>query len=131
MIVVDTSLLVSFLNPHDHNHLKAKAWLQAVPSDTELISPNLALCELAATFARAGYTETSVRKILAVSEKIVSFESTDECLDEAIMAAAKCKTRGADSVFVGLAHQRECQLATLDSEQRQKAQTFVGVVEIL
>jgi predicted nucleic acid-binding protein len=86
MIIVDTSLLVSFLNPGDLHHKRAATWFESM-LETELVSPSLALVELAATFARAGYSESSTQKLIGRAKSPVNFESTDDCIGDAVFAA--------------------------------------------
>lgn len=129
MIVVDTSLLVSFLSPNDPHHQKSLDWFESV-LEQDLISPTLALVELAATFARAGYSISSTQSLINKAKSIINFESTDDCIQEAVFSALQCKCRGADSIFIGLALYNDCKLATLDIEQKNRGQLVVKVLDV-
>ena len=130
MKVIDTSVLVSLFNPKDIHHESAVAWMSGLDEEVCLLSPSLALVELTATFARAGYSEQSTLRILEKVKALLTIESTDDCIQDGIQAALRAKCRGADSVFIGLCLYLGAELVTFDQEQKQRGATLVSVAEI-
>jgi predicted nucleic acid-binding protein len=129
--VVDASVWVSRLVPHDVHHAVSRRWLeeQAAEGDV-LISPTLLLAEVAGALSRrTGQSELAhqaVQTLLPLTElRLVPLDS--RLGRSAARLAGKMGLRGADAVYVATAHHLNVPLVTLDREQRARAGRLVEV----
>lgn len=130
-VVVDASIWVSRLVPQDEHHERCQKWLlQQRANGVTLVSPSLLLPEVAGAISRrtgdAALAERAVKNLQALPG-LRLIEINQSVIQTAAQLAANSGMRGADSVYVAVAHQLGIPLATLDVDQRTKAS---GVVKI-
>jgi predicted nucleic acid-binding protein len=131
-MVVDASVVVSHLVPHDGHHAASRAWLtRHVSEGGLLVAPALLLTEIAgAVGRRTGLPRLAGRAVNAVLG-LHAFRLLP--MDEALARAAadlagRLRLRGADAVYVATAVTLRLPLVTWDAEQRQRAGRIVEVV---
>jgi predicted nucleic acid-binding protein len=123
MPVVDASVWVAYYHEADSAHLRCHAWVQAaLDSGQRLVGPSLVLTEVAASLARLADRETA-RIAVEHLESRIQLELVD--LDRvrarrAADLAGATGVRGADAVYLELAHERGEFLVTLDRQQRER-----------
>jgi predicted nucleic acid-binding protein len=131
-VVVDTSVWVSSLLPGDTNHLPALSWLNAhVNSGGLIIAPLIFPLETGAAVARLTRNENFAAS--AVSDlylsTYVSLRIVDEALiNEATEVAVTYKLRGADAIYVALAHRLAIPLVTFDNEQLTRPAGIIATI---
>ncbi|MGH9258223.1 MAG: type II toxin-antitoxin system VapC family toxin [Vicinamibacterales bacterium] len=130
-MVVDASVVVSRLLPHDVHHEASRRWLtQHVADGGLLISPTLLLAEVAGAVARrTGKPRLARRAVTAVlSLPTLRLVPVDEVLARAAASlAGQFRVRGADAVYIAAAAALGVPLATWDLEQRERAAHVVEV----
>ena len=129
--VVDASVWVSRLLTLDIHHARSRSWLdRRMTEGALLIAPALMPPEVAGAVARrtgeAALATRAVEEILRLPAlRVVSL---DENLAElAASLAARLALRGADAVYVAVAHQLGLPLVTWDREQRERAAALIDV----
>ncbi len=130
MTVVDASIWVSIISGREPNHEWSRRWLAGQVGSGVTI-PVLALAETAGAVARrTGSIEdgrTAMRTILATPGlRVVSVDA--ELGHQAAEMAAVYRLRGADAVYVAVAHLLGLLLATLDTEMRERASTVLEII---
>lgn len=129
MYVVDASVWVGRYVPGDRFHRASRSWLAAALASGELlVLPSLALVEVAGALARRTGSDGSARRAAALIAQLpgVRVVPLDPSLTEAaVELAARCRLRGADAVYVGLAAGLGVPLVTWDDEQRRRAGTAI------
>lgn len=134
MTVVDASVWVSSLVPADRHHAFSRDWLEHQDrSGRFVIGPALLLPELAAAISRRTgrprFAHEAVRRLLRIAAlRLVALDY--ELATEAARLAADLRLRGADSVYVAVAHRLHLPLLTLDAEQRDRAARVVDVAPV-
>ncbi len=122
--VVDASVWVSRFVPGDEHHLLSRNWLAAlVTGGDNVVSPALLLPELAGAIARrTGSADLATRAVELIQEHpIARLVPIDALLAEvAARLAGELRLRGADAVYVAVAHQLGIPLITWDHEQLAK-----------
>ena len=130
-MVVDASVVVSRLVPHDVHHEATRAWLtEHVARGGLLIAPTLLLAEVAGAVARrTGKARLARRAVAAVLQLPgLRLVSLDEALARtAANLAGQLRVRGADAVYIAAAAALGVPLATWDLEQRERAGHLVTV----
>ncbi len=130
-VVVDASIWISRLVPQDEHHKRCQEWLlQQRAAGVTLVSPSLLLPEVAGAIShRTGDTSLSERAVqsLQILPGLRLVEMNQGLIQAAAQLAATCGLRGADSVYVAVAHQLNIPLATLDVDQREKAEQIVEI----
>jgi predicted nucleic acid-binding protein len=130
-MVVDASVWVSRLVPQDVHHLASRRWLeQHVASGGVLVAPVLLLAEVAGAISRrVGEPELAhqaVESLLRVPG--LRLVPIDHRLGkETARLAADLRLRGADAVYVALAHRLNIPLVSWDQEQRERACELIVV----
>jgi predicted nucleic acid-binding protein len=131
--VVDASLWVSHLVPADAHHRAVRRWLDAAlaAGGWTPVIPAVALPEVAGAVARrtgdAALGEDALDALRAVPGlRVVALDAT--LGTEAGRIAARLGLRGADAVYVAVAHTLGVPLVTLDDELEARAGRFVRVV---
>lgn len=129
MIVVDASVWVSHFTKQDNHHLTSLRWLtHMVNQQTEFLLPPLLLSEVAGAIARrTGVAELghhAVGQILTTPRlRVISIDSVVGQL--AAQLAADLRLRGADAIYVAVAHQYQASLVSWDREQIQRSASMV------
>lgn len=131
MIVVDASVWVSRLVPHDVRYATSRDWLERqVASGRLLVAPVLLLAEVAgAVSRRTGRPRLAKRATEALLRlpglRLVPLDA--RLGRTAAGLAAERGLRGADAVYVATASHLNIPLVTWDSEQRERASGLVAV----
>lgn len=131
-MVVDASVVVSHLVPHDVNHAASRAWLTRHVSDGGLlIAPALLLAEIAGAVARrTGAPRLAQRAVDAVLRlPALRLVPVDDALARrAATLAGRLRLRGADAVYIATAAALGQPLVTWDAEQRERAARLIEVM---
>ena len=129
MIVIDSSVWVSWLLGQDVHHQTSRQWMaRTLAAGETLVVPSLALAEIAGAFARrtgqSAYGQRSVRQLLRLS--VLRVEPVDRALGMvAASVAADLQLRGADAIFAALAYRLGTSLVTWDQELATRARPLV------
>jgi predicted nucleic acid-binding protein len=131
-MVVDASVVVSHLVPHDVHHAASRAWLARRLSEGGIvIAPALLLPEIAgAVSRRTGVPALAMRAVEAVLRlPTLRLLAVDDALARAAAAlAARLGLRGADAVYIAAAATLGVALCTWDVEHRERAAEIVEVL---
>lgn len=131
MPVVDASVIVSALLPHEPYFESSKGFLRhCVDRDELILIPALALAEVAGPIARrtnnTALGQRSVAFLLGLPTlRIVSIDDTLGTL--AAKIAAEQRLKGADAVYVAIAKQLQLTLVSWDQEQITRSTQDVSV----
>ncbi len=129
--VVDASVWAGGLLPADAHFAASRHWLAERASAGDLlIGPILVLAEVAGAIACRTSDAALADRTVQQMERMPSIRimPVDNRLGQlAAQLAAACRLRGADAVYVALAHQLGIPLITWDDEQRTRATTFITV----
>jgi len=130
--VVDASIWVSRMVPGDVHHNRCRAWLETQSSGGGLlVAPVLLLPELAGAIARRTGESSLAQRAVEVLQALPSLRlvSVDPTLAQlAAQLAADYALRGADALYVAVAHQLGLPLVTLDSEQLDRSHAVVSTI---
>ncbi len=129
MRTIDSSVLISAWLPADANYHVSFAWLtRHMASGRASILPSLVLTEVGgAVRRRTGDRVTArraVRHLLALPH-VQIVEPGPRLMWRATLLAATVGLRGADAVYVAVAHQYRMALVTWDADQRVRAALVV------
>jgi len=130
-MVVDASVVVSRLVPHDVHHEATRRWLlHHVANEGLLIAPTLLLAEVAGAVARRTGKARLARRAVAAVLRLPGLRLVP--LDDALAAAAadlagQLRVRGADAVYIAAAAALCVPLATWDLEQRERAAPVIDI----
>ena len=131
-MVVDASVVVSHLVPHDVHHAASRAWLTRHLSEGGLvIAPALLLPEIAGAVARrTGAPRLAQRAVEAVLRlPTLRLVPVDDVLARrAAVLAGRLRLRGADAVYIATAATLRQPLVTWDAEQRDRAARVIQVM---
>ncbi len=135
-VVIDTSVWVSRLLPHDQNHQAARTWIDShILNGGFFVAPMIFVIEVASAIARQTLppnnpqadAHKAVSRLYALP--IMRLVPIDQALvDEATDLAADHRIRGADALFVALARQLGIPLVTFDKYQLKQPQAVVVTV---
>jgi len=131
-MVVDASVVVSHLVPHDVHHAASRAWLtRQVAEGGLVVAPVLLLPEIAGAVARrTGVPRLAERAVEAVLRlpglRLVPID--DVLARAAAKLAGRLRLRGADAVYIAAAVSLRLPLVTWDVEQRERAARVVDVL---
>lgn len=129
MIVIDASVWVSVLLDTDLFHAESYAWLQEYMNlGGEIAAPSLLLPEVAASLTRRTRSAVSGRATIQYLTNLRGLRIIP--LDQqlawvAAEMAADYQLRGADAVYVALAHSLSIPLVTWDQEQIKRVQNVI------
>lgn len=129
-VVVDASVWVSALMAGESNHPASLGWLRRyAQSGGAVLAPQLLLAEVASGIARATRQPALAQQIVGYLNhgsgvELVSLDSTLAL--EAADLAARLYIKGADSVYVALAQQRNVPLISWDNEQLNRAKVVTS-----
>lgn len=131
MIVVDSCVIISFLMPKDPLHQIAVKWIEENLKH-ELVSPELALVEVAGCFARQRQSEEFISNSIAfIKDNFTLIEMDSDLINTSVEFARKCSIRGADAVFAATAHSEDAKyLATFDAELADRASKIIKTVNL-
>jgi predicted nucleic acid-binding protein len=131
-MVVDASVVVSRLVPHDVHHAASRAWLTRHVSDGGLVvAPALLLPEIAGAVARRTRVPRLARRAV---EAILRLHALRLVPMDTVLArtaadlAGRLRLRGADAVYIATAVTLQLTLITWDVEQRQRAARVIHIV---
>lgn len=131
-MIVDASVWSSAELGRELDHHISLEWRERqIRRGVSLFIPSLALTEVAGAVARATGDVLRGAEAVRTMEAIRSlkvFPLGDELMKHATALAARLRLRGADAVYVALAHRRGLPLVTWDSEVRERAAPLVRVV---
>lgn len=131
-MVVDASVIVSRLVPHDAHHEVSRRWLARHAAEGGLlVTPALLLPEVAGAVARrTGSARLASRAVDAVLRvpglRLVPVD--DVLARTAATLAGQLRLRGADAVYVAVAAALRLPLVTWDAEQRDRARRLIEVL---
>jgi predicted nucleic acid-binding protein len=123
-VVTDASVLVSVFHPADQFHQQSRAWFQQHLRDGgRIVAPNFMLSEVAGALARrtdsTAVAELAVTQLRTMPElELVVIEDVYE--QEATALAMELRLRGADAIYVAVAHMLDLPLTTWDREQVER-----------
>ncbi len=131
MTVVDASVWVSRLVPHDVHHAASRDWLAGqVTAGRLIVAPVLLLAEVAGAISRRTGRPRLARR--AVEDlvrlpglRLLAVES--RLARSAAQVAGDLRLRGADAVYVATARDLGIPLVTWDGEQRERAGRLIAV----
>lgn len=132
MPVIDASVLVSLFLTRDHNHKKARKWIEnALRAGEVLRVPIIAFAEVGGAIARqTGDAPTANRALRELQALGMEVHDVDEELGrKGADFAMSLRLRGADSFYVALAHTTGDDLVSFDDEQLKRAQKIIDVVQ--
>ena len=131
MIVIDTSVWISFLMPQEIYHRATHKWLRphlAVQND--IAAPQLVLSELGGSLSRrtnnSNIGDKAISRMIAISNlKLISMDYYLSV--RAARIAANFKLRGADAYFVAVAAELNAPLVSWDKEHRTRVASLIDV----
>lgn len=132
MHVVDASVWVSRFVSGDEHYVVSRTWLTSVIEREDILaSPVLLLPEVAGAIARrTNSAEWAVKAVSLLQElpnaRIVSLDGA--LAEKATSLAAELHLRGADAVYLALAHQLNIPLISWDNEQLIRGGRLVAVL---
>ena len=131
MIVVDASVWVSRLVPQDVHYEASHRWLERYMADGgQLVAPILLMVEVAGAIARRtgepALAQRAVDNLMYVPAlRLVPMDHRLGMV--ATRLAGDLRLRGADAVYVAVAHHLNIPLVTWDREQRERGGELVVV----
>lgn len=131
-MVVDASVVVSRLVPHDVHHEASRRWLtRHVAEGGLVIAPALLLPEVAGAVARRTGEPRLARRAVAAVLRLPALRLVpvdDSLARTAARLAGRLRLRGADAIYLAAAAGLRLPLVTWDVEQRDRA---AGLVEVM
>jgi predicted nucleic acid-binding protein len=132
LYVVDASVWVSRFLPADVHHDPSHCWLgEQVARGEPIAAPLLVLAEVAGAVARrTGLSELGAHAVSLMQHlpnaRLVPVDA--ELAQLGARVAAQLRLRGADALYVALAHRLDIPLVTWDQEQRERGRPLVAVL---
>lgn len=129
-VVVDASVLTSWLVASDTNHQASRQWVEQYKAKGDLlVAPALLVIEVAAAIARpTGQPELAKAAIKTLNSvrtlRLVSISST--FARSTVTIAADLRLRAGDSTYVMIAHKLHIPLVSWDKEQLNRAATLIS-----
>lgn len=118
---MDASVWVSRFVPSDVHHPASLAWLhQHLSAGNVAVAPTLLLAEVGGAIARRSDDSQLAQQLVAGLRQLPGLRwvaLTIDVRDRAAYLAASLRLRGADAVYVALAHRLSIPLITWDGEQ--------------
>ena len=131
MYVVDASVWVSRFVGGDVHHVPSRLWLaRLVEEGATTAAPALLLAEVAGAIARRTDRPELAIEALSLLQRLPSMRLVPIEMELAQLAgqlAADLGLRGADAVYVSLAHRLGVPLVTWDREQRERSTASIDV----
>jgi predicted nucleic acid-binding protein len=124
MIVIDANVWVSALLPHDRFHASSQPYIDTLlHTGVLMVVPTLFLTEVSASIARQTTPADGQRariKLRAID--VFRWITVDDALaDAAADFGAELQLRGADSIYVTIAHQLGVPLISWDNDHLTRA----------
>jgi predicted nucleic acid-binding protein len=130
-VVLDASIWVSRLVSQDEFHAAVKIWMEEQrEAGVQFVSPALLLAEVGGAISRRTNDPALGKRAIVRLESLPGLrlvEMDKELVHEAAMLAAKLGLRGADSLYVAVAHKLNLPLVTFDIDQRERAKDHVTI----
>lgn len=131
-MVVDASVIVSRLVPHDVPHEASRRWLaRHVAGGGLVVAPALLLPDVAGAVARRTGAPRLARRAVDVVLRVPELRLVpvdDALAGTAARLAGRLRLRGADAVYIAAAATLQLPLVTWDIEQRDRAARLVEVL---
>jgi predicted nucleic acid-binding protein len=131
-MVVDASVVVSRLVPHDAHHEASRHWLiRHVAGGGLVIAPALLLPEVAGAIARRTADPRLAHRAVDAVLRLPALRllPVDDVLARAATRlAGRLRVRGADAIYIAAAAGLRVPLVTWDIEQRDRAARLVEVL---
>ena len=132
MIVLDASVWISGIRPDETHYQVSRRWLAQRRGDGAPIAvPVHFLVEVASAFSRPvdGSEAEGLDALQTVLDErlIERFELDDELAESAARAAARCRIRAGDALYVALAQELDVPLITWDGQVLDRARVLVDV----
>lgn len=133
-VVTDASVWVARLIPQEPKHAACVDWWQNFDASSgRIIVPVLLLAEVGGAISRRTGKPALARQVVQTLLKTpeLTFVPMDQELGEhAAQLAASLGLRGADAVYVALAHRLHVPLLSLDDEHTNKAGKTMQVLQL-
>jgi len=132
MMVVDASVVVSYLVPKDVNHIASRRWFrQQVADERQIIAPLLLLPEIGGAISRrTGNPALSHRAVEALKKlsnlRLIAID--DQLTSAATEYAINLRLRGADALYVAVAARLNLPLVSWDNEHASRAGKVINVM---
>jgi predicted nucleic acid-binding protein len=134
-LVVDASIWVSRLVPQDEFHTRCKEWLAEQRSKgVLLISPSFLLVEVAGAISRRTGDDSLAEAAVQNLQRLAGLrlvEMDQVVIESATQMAASLGMRGGDAIYSAVARRLNLSLATLDSDQKDRASQMIKVEALL
>lgn len=131
-MVIDASVWIGALHVQDAHHAASTRWLnQHLTGATQLVTPTLALAEVAGAIRRRTGSVASGNRVIADIAALPGLDLVplDIALaSEAAALAADRALRGADAVYVAVARRLGLPLVTWDEEIHTRCAGVIRVV---
>jgi predicted nucleic acid-binding protein len=127
-VVVDASVWASLLMPPDPNHVASVAWSSTyITAGALIVVPELMLVELAAALVRQTQQPTTVKQtVRGLYHSVLKIAAADtNLLQLAMELAVDLRLKGAEAMYVALAHQLGVPLISWDKEQLQRSSSAI------
>lgn len=129
MIVVDASIWVSRFLPEDAFHQVSRTWLIDVTmAGVFLVAPTIVLAEVSGAIARrTGNSQLGYQIVQQIGQlPTLRLIAVDDGLGQvAAQIASTLRLRGADAVYLAVAHRLQIPLVSWDREQLDRASVLV------
>jgi predicted nucleic acid-binding protein len=129
--VVDASVWVSRFVDGDVHHEPSREWLAGrLEEGTTVAAPALLLAEVAGAIARRTNRSTLAMQALSLLQRLPGVRLVPIEMELAQLAgrlAGDLGLRGADAMYISLAHRLGVPLVTWDREQRERSATTIDV----
>jgi predicted nucleic acid-binding protein len=128
-LVVDASVWVARLIAQDAFYDLSRRWLDVQRAEgVQFVSPTLLLVEVAAAISRRTGDSELAQKATEALENLPDLrlvEMDQSVVQTAVCAGADLGVRGADALYIAIAQQLTLPLATLDTDQSERASRVV------
>ncbi len=130
--VLDASVFVSAVSPHEVHHGEALRLMATVPDDVPYVVPAVFRVEVVAALARRGATDAHLDAVDArIRGPRFALAGLDHALvDLATALARSARLRGYDALYAAVALQRRLPLLNLDRELADRLRTVRPDVEV-
>ncbi len=128
-VVIDASVLVSWMVFNDANHDASYSWIKRYRAMRGLlVAPSFALIEVAAAIARQtrqpALAKAAMKDLYSVSTlRIVHLDSI--LVRSAVEIASDLQLRAGDATYVAVAYKLNIPLVSWDKEQLQRGRAFL------
>jgi predicted nucleic acid-binding protein len=128
VIVLDTSVWLGAILPEDVHFAETQLWIHHIQlTRTRFAVPAHFPAEVSGVLARIGIDDRFVEEVIKQIDSIERFEIYPISAGHGLLAAEiawKARVRGADAIYIALAHQLDVPLVSWDRQQRERGQMF-------